>query len=187
MNSESIGQKRGSCTVTITHLFPVSIPKADISLFKVSIPKEYYLNVIVRSLDSLKRKIEASCVPAGLFTSYRLKCYDSKLPGWINTTSQLSSSTLCLVKLGCSHAGEPEVVKSLIVQDDLTWYINVKTQRINSNRTILATLPQSVNSLSCLNEILAVVDTCTMCLGNDDENFRVLVTAKKHGFTDASG
>ena len=75
----------------------------------------------------------------------------------------------------------------MIVQDDLTWYIHMKAQRINSNRTILAILPQSVNSLSCLNEILAVVDTCTMCLGNDDENFRILVTAKKHGFTDASG
>ena len=91
------------------------------------------------------------------------------------------------MKLGCSHAGEPEVVKSLIIQDDLTWYIHMKAHKMNSNSTILATLPQCVNSLSCLNEILAVVDTCTMCLGNDDEYFRILVTAKKHGFTDVYG
>ena len=26
-----------------------------------------------------------------------------------------------------------------------------------------------------------------MCLGNDDENFWIFVTAKKHGFTDVSG
>ena len=65
-------EKRGSCTVTIIHLFPVSIPKADISLFKILISKEYYLNVTLKSLDSLKRKIEALCVPAGLLTSYRL-------------------------------------------------------------------------------------------------------------------
>lgn len=45
-------EKKGSCTVTITHLFPVSVPKADISLFKISIPKEYYLNVILKSLDN---------------------------------------------------------------------------------------------------------------------------------------
>ena len=70
MNSESIGQKRGTNTVTITHHFPVSIPKADISIFKISIFKEYYLNAMLKSLDSLKRKMEASSVvPAGLFIS----------------------------------------------------------------------------------------------------------------------
>ena len=70
------------------------------------------------------------------------------------------------------------VNQRLIVQDDLTWYIHVKAQRINSDRTILATLPQSVNSLSCLNKILAVVDTCTVCLGNDDETFRFWLQPK---------
>ena len=54
------------------------------------------------------------------------------------------------MKLGCSHAGEPEVVKSLIIQDDLTWYIHMKAHKMNSNSTILATLLQFVNSLSCL-------------------------------------
>ena len=72
-----MAEKRASCTVTITHHLPVCIPKtADISIFKISISKEYYLNVTLKSLDSLKRKMEAvmkalSVVPAGLFTSYR--------------------------------------------------------------------------------------------------------------------
>ena len=62
-------EKRGSSTITITH-FPVSIPMADISIFKISISKEYYLNVMLKSLDSLKKKMEASSVvPAGLFIS----------------------------------------------------------------------------------------------------------------------
>ena len=70
-------EKRDSSIVTITHHFPVSIPKADISIFKISISKEYYLNVMLKSLDSLKRKMEASSVvPAGLFILLIIRGYN---------------------------------------------------------------------------------------------------------------
>ena len=48
----------------------------------------------------------------------------------------LPSSMLHLVKLGCSHASEPEVVKSLIIQDNLTSYIHVKAHKISSDSNI---------------------------------------------------
>ena len=53
-------ERRGPCSVKITQLLPVSIPKAEICLFKLSISKEYYYNVHLKTLDSLKEKVEAS-------------------------------------------------------------------------------------------------------------------------------
>ena len=79
MNVESVGLKKGSRTVTITHLFPVSIPKANISLFKVSISKECYLKVTLKSLNSLKEKVEtSSVVPTGYLHHIDYN-HDSKL------------------------------------------------------------------------------------------------------------
>ena len=61
----------------ITHVLPVSIPKYKIHLFKLSIPKEYYDNVRLKTLDSLKEKIVTSFTfPKGkvIFLSNHISC-----------------------------------------------------------------------------------------------------------------
>ena len=78
MNVESVGLKKGSCTVTITHLFPVSIPKANISLQGINI-KGVLFKVTLKSLNSLKEKVEtSSVVPTGYLHHIDYN-HDSKL------------------------------------------------------------------------------------------------------------
>ena len=63
-------------------------------------------------------------------------------------------------------------MKKLIVRSDMTWYTYINSQKINSETSYYSNLPQTASSLTA---------------GNDDNNFYILITAKKHSFTDTSG
>ena len=176
-------ERRGLCSVNITKVLPISIPKAEICLFKLSIPKEYYNNIHLKTIDSLKEKVEASFTfPQGK----KLFLYSPTIyfAGWVTTPQ--SNNCFSIVKI---DSIEPDAMKQLIVRSDMTWYTYINSQKINSDASYYSNLPHTASSLTSLNQIVASLDSCTLCAGNDDNNFHILITAKKHmhGFTDASG
>ena len=103
------------------------------------------------------------------------------------TTPFSHDDCLCFVKIECDPSMEPGMMKKLIVRSDLTWHTYIKSLKINSDSSYFSSLPQAASSLSSLNQIVVSVDSCTLCAGNDDNDFHVLIAAKKHGFTDVSG
>ena len=181
-------EKRGICTVTVSHSFPISIPTAEVSLFRISLPKEYFFNVRLKTLDSLKEKIKSNFIlPEGLyyymasymfFTSYVFE-------GW-NYSSSLCNE-FCVVKVENKSIGEPEVQKSLSVHTNFSWQITVKGHILKSDSDVFSTLSQSIDSLSSLNQVLSFVNECAICSGNDDASFRTFLTNKENNFTDISG
>ena len=59
--------RRGRCTVTVSNSFPLSIPITEVNLLRVSLPKEYFFNNKLKTLDLLKDKIKSSFIlPEGL-------------------------------------------------------------------------------------------------------------------------
>ena len=101
------------------------------------------------------------------------------------TTPLPQNDYLCFVKIDFNPSMEME--KKLIVRNDLTWHTYIKSQKINSDSSYFSSLPQAVSSLSYFNQIIVSVNSCTLCAGNDDNDFHILIAAKKHGFTDVSG
>ena len=60
-------ERRGICTVTVSQSYPISIPINKVNLFRMSIPKEYFFNIKLKTLDLLKDNIQCSCIlPEGL-------------------------------------------------------------------------------------------------------------------------
>ena len=67
-------ERRGIYTVTLSNSFPIPIPTTKVNLFTISLPKEHFFNIKLKTLDMLKDKINSSFIlPEGLTWSALFK------------------------------------------------------------------------------------------------------------------
>ena len=86
-----------------------------------------------------------------------------------------------------STSGDFQISMSLVVNIDMSWEVTVLGSKLPSSCAILSSLPQIIGSMSHIKSILAYVDSCSVCIGNNDEKFHSLVTSRDGDFMDSSG
>ena len=104
--------------------------------------------------------------------------------GWVKATAEEDSDQIVISKLekkdGYSQLG-------VVIDCDLHWHVHLVSQKIASSSFPLSNLPQVISSASDVQKIVKYLDTCTICIGNDDEKYGALLPSRNGVFMDASG
>ena len=106
--------------------------------------------------------------------------------GWITPPTQ-SSSKECLVKCNEDGSGNFEVSISVAVNADMSWEANVLGHKLLSSCGVFSSLPKIIQTVSHFKTVLHFTESCSICMGNDDNKFEPLVTSRKGNFMDSSG
>ena len=103
----------------------------------------------------------------------------------MDITAQESAdiAVFCKVKI---QDGVVETVYSLQIKGDFTWDLHVRNEHLGAS-TPLALLLPSVSSASEVEELIRLVESCTICIDNPDDKYAPLVSSRKGMFLDSTG
>ena len=105
--------------------------------------------------------------------------------GWTDqtTTPPLDTIQLCKVSRAPCTSTQPMVVTHcLTINCDLTWQVNVHGHSLTlTPRSPLSSVPKKLSTESVA-ALISLLDTCKVCPGHPDEQYKDLVKAKKGKF-----
>lgn len=108
--------------------------------------------------------------------------------GWITPPIVTqSSSRLCFVKCEEGTSGNFQLSLSVTINADMSWEASVQGHKLLSSCDVFLSLPQVVRTVSDIKTVLHYVDSCSICMGNDDKKFEPLVSSRKGNFMNSSG
>lgn len=109
-------------------------------------------------------------------------CCNPVFIGWVDVTAS-DKVVLCKLEL-CG--GAVDTVYSLQIQEDFTWDMYVRQEHMAASSPLALLLP-TVCSVSEVVELLCQIDNCTICIGNPDDKYSVLIASRKGTFMDSTG
>ena len=80
-----------------------------------------------------------------------------------------------------------ELTRHITIDADFLWYLSVGDKKFPSDSKLLDSLPRMISSVSDIEDVIKFVDSCMLCIGNPDDKYRVLISARKGVFMDSSG
>ena len=83
--------------------------------------------------------------------------------------------------------GCPQIECGLVIKKDFTWSIHCKESQIPPDSDLCSSIPNIISSLSSCKFALELIDSFTLCQGNADKKFALLVEQRKGVFTSADG
>ena len=89
--------------------------------------------------------------------------------GWITPPIVTqSSSRLCFVKCEEDTSGNFQLSLSVTINADMSWEASAQGHKLLSSCDVFLSLPQDVRTVSDIKTVLHYVDSCSICMGNDD-------------------
>ena len=124
----------------------------EISVLTISLPRELYMTCPVKTLPALKARLETMSLP----------------PQWF----LLSASGLLSI-FKCQHQGRAvEVFCTVNIDEQLLLECQYPWQELTPvNSFTPAYLPSVLSSISCMSQILALLDSCRLCIGNSEKRY----------------
>ena len=180
--------KKQRYTVTVRESLPISLTLDKVTVLKISIPKDMLL---VSSINELSCRLQTmAVVPKGEYNYVHVKLLVLSLfliiLGWITLPTQ-SSCRQCFVRCEEDILGNFQVSLSVTINPDMSWEASVQGHKLLPSCGVFSSLPQVVRTVSDIKTVLHYVDSCCICVGNDDEKFEPLVSSRKGNFMDSSG
>lgn len=126
----------------------------EISVLTISLPRELYMTCPVETLPALKARLQTTSLP----------------PQWFFLSASASVSIF-----KCQHQDRAvEVFCTVNIDEQLHWSVNIHGRNLTPvNSPTLACLPSILNSISCMSQILALLDSCRLCMGNSEKFLEV--------------
>jgi len=90
----------------------------------------------------------------------------------------------CFLKCEEESSGDIHTPLAVTVNVDLSWEATILGLPCS---IVFSSLPQVIKSVPDVEAILEFVDSCTLCVGNADEKFGLLVSSREGRFMDISG
>jgi len=91
--------------------------------------------------------------------------------------------------LKCEEGSLGDIHTPLVVtvNVDLSWEATVLGIKLLPCSSVFSALPQVIKAVTDIEAVLNFVDSCTLCMGNDDEKFEPLVSSREGRFMDING
>ena len=169
----------------------VSIPSKSVSVLKVALPLEIYLQTPVSTISQLQQRWKVMPVlPHGShdgvwYAVYCLIQCNVYNIGWIEVPAE-STGEMFFSKMN-KEDGDLQLVCSVVIHQDLVWHVCVKGQKLTTCSPPLSSLPQVISSVADVRDLLKFIHSCDICSGNSDEKYAPLVASRKGNFMNASG
>ena len=80
-----------------------------------------------------------------------------------------------------------QLAVSIVIHSDLSWHALANGCKVPSNNPELSMKHQVIASVTDVQDIIDFLDSCTVCVGNDDAKYAALVTDRNGTFVDVSG
>ncbi len=114
------------------------------------------------------------------------------ISGWVNVSRQISVEGLQTLALFKPVAQKPtasqEAFLSLRIADDFSWKLLLSGRHIPfTDCPLLETLPSVLCSVAKVDEVVRCLDSCKICIGNNEEDFLTLARQRKGTFKNQSG
>lgn len=101
---------------------------------------------------------------------------------WINQSSAVDHVAICKVSnQPCTSRQTLVITFCIIIRNDLSWSLSVHGHQINLEQQVygfLSNIPAVFNEES-LQELLLLLDRCSVCPGNPDDQYILMVESKK--------
>ena len=125
----------------------------EISVLTISLPRELYMTCPVRTLPALKARLEMQSLSSHWFLS--------------------SNSTPSLSLFKVEHQDRTvEATFSIYIDEYLQWSVNICSKTLTHlNSPTLASIPSTLDSISSVMQLFALLDSCRMCTGNSEQKF----------------
>ena len=91
------------------------------------------------------------------------------------------------MKCNKDWSGNFQVSISVAVNADMSWEANVLGHKLLSGYGVFSSLPKIVRTVSDFKTVLHFTESCSICMGNDNNKFELLVASRKGNFMDSSG
>ena len=85
------------------------------------------------------------------------------------------------------EGGSAELTRTITIKSCFEWYVTIGSKKIAPSSHQLEGLPSRLSSIPKVKVAVRFFDSCLLCIGNSDEKYTVLVSARKGIFFDASG
>ena len=104
--------------------------------------------------------------------------------GW---TSAVVNGNLILIKVRSGTADESTVLYLVTVSVDFTWRVRRGEREVPRECELLIASPELLRSVEAVTQIIQILDSCKLCVGNEDECFSELIAWRGGKFMDRSG
>ncbi len=104
--------------------------------------------------------------------------------GWIVSSGNTQYLTLSKVVL---KDGITDIICSMVINANFTWKIVVGKKELKSSLAPFDILTQRVVSVSGVIEVVRYIESCHLCVGNNDKRYFELQAARKGKFMDSTG
>ena len=104
--------------------------------------------------------------------------------GW---TSAVVNGSLVLIKVHSGTADESTVLYLVSVSVDFTWRVRRGESEVPRDCELLIGSPELLQSVEAVTQILQLLDSCKLCIGNENECFSELIAWRGGKFMDRSG
>lgn len=104
----------------------------------------------------------------------------------IDWGTHLSSDVLTIFKV-TEQAGCTLFEMTIIVNEDLKWKICIQQVELRVLPATLVEVPPIITSLSILRKLVTYLEFSAVCIGNPDQKFMSLASARKGKFYGVSG
>lgn len=131
----------------------------------VQYPIEIFYLLKLESLYQLKQRLQNA------------KCLDN----WFVLPGEIHSEVVKLVKIDEKNVFTVEVLS------DLQWDVVVPNKQLFSDSFNSVSLPSTITTIKDLQFVLSFLSDCTICSGNADPKFALIVAKSKGIFKDRSG
>lgn len=106
--------------------------------------------------------------------------------GWQDVSPKSSSmDTLILSRIECT-AGVAEITYNVMVGSDFSWQVSLRGHNLSSIPA-LECLPPAITSLADAEEILSLLNSSSVCIGNPDEKYSAVASTRKGVFMNPRG
>ena len=139
--------------------------KEDCLVALISIPLDFFTESCVSSLSNLQYRV-SSIVSSPFFMSSRAT--------WkIVCTEPLTLCRLEVRQRASCEAGAMcgRVIVSLSISKELKWTVHYLDHPLNSDSPLLNSLPNVVNNVAVVIQLIDTLDSAKVCIGNSDSKF----------------
>ena len=141
----------------------------DVRVLPVRIPASLYMTRPVPDIPALhKQLLESKCLPSG----------------WVCSVTSNTSLALCKLTVPEGLASA-KIAYMVTVSCDFSWKVSIEFQ-VQEN-VILHTAPTLLTSAMSVMNVVEMLDSYKVCVGNSDEKFSRLIAQRNGKFMDKTG
>lgn len=94
----------------------------------------------------------------------------AKISGWVDLTGEVGGEGKTVFSNITADTGI-SITKSVVVNTENEWYVEVKGNRVPAQSPSLEGAPPHIHSTADITSLLQHIDSCNICPGNPDEKY----------------